>query len=265
MTADELFKAGRLADAIDAQTQVVKKKPTDDDARFMLFVLLSYAGELERADKQLDVLANMDDKVRTGTIIYHGLLAAELERSRVFEGTSRPVFPPDAPGHLALRLEALTCLQNGDTAGAEAKADAALEQAATCSGKVDGEDFDDFRNYDDVLGGVLEIYAGGRYIWMPMSHVRKLEFAAPETAIDTLWRQAKLNDADGNVADVHVPVLYATSSSHADEAIRLGRVTDWVERGELFTGIGQHLFLATRGDAETQKSVLDIATLEINA
>jgi type VI secretion system protein ImpE len=265
MTADEFFKAGQLGDAIDAQTQIVKKKPTDDDARFMLFVLLAYAGELDRADKQLDVLANMDDKIRTGTMVYHSLLASELERSRVFSGESKPVFPPDSPASLDLRLQALGCLRSGDAAAAEAKADEADEQTPPCSGKLNGKDFDDFRNYDDVLGHVFEIYAGGRYLWMAMSQIRSLEISAPETAIDTLWRQAKLTDSDGTVADVHLPVVYAGSSTHADEAVRLGRITDWVEQGNLFTGVGQHLYATTRGDDQTETSLLDIHSLEINA
>ena len=264
MTADELFKAGQLDDAIAAQTQIVKKKPTDDDARFMLFVLLSFAGELDRADKQLDVLANKDDKVRTGTMVYHSLLAAELERSRVFEGKSKPVLPPDAPDYLELRLRALRSLIDGDPAGAEVQIDTALEQAPSCSGKLNGKPFDDFRNYDDVLGTVIEIYAGGRYIWMPISNIRMLEFKEPETAIDTLWRQAKLNDAEGNVADVHLPVLYQPSSTHEQGAIRVGRLTDWVEQGNLYTGIGQHLFLTVRGDEQVEKSILDIHSLEID-
>jgi len=264
MTADELFKAGRLEEAIAAQTQIVKKKPTDDDARFMLFVLLAFAGELERADKQLDVLANMDDKVRTGTMIYHSLLAAELERGRVYEGKSKPVLPPGTEAELEPRLKALLALIAGDAAEAEALIDAALEAAPSRSGKLNGEAFDDFRNYDDLLGAVLEVYAGGRYIWMPISHVRSLEFSEPETAIDHLWRQAKLSDAEGTVADVHLPVLYAPSSAHDESMIRIGRQTDWIERGNLYSGIGQHLFLTIRGDAQAEKSILDFKTLEFD-
>ena len=43
----------------------------------MLFVLLCFAGELERADKQLDVIASMDEKTMTGGV--DGWLDAESD------------------------------------------------------------------------------------------------------------------------------------------------------------------------------------------
>ena len=67
MSAEELFRSGRLEEAMAEQTAVVKNSPVDSDARYMLFVLLCFAGELERADKQLDVLAGRDEELRAST------------------------------------------------------------------------------------------------------------------------------------------------------------------------------------------------------
>ena len=57
MTAQEHFAAGRLSAAIDAQLQEVKAAPLDAGRRTFLFELLAFAGELDRADQQLAVLA----------------------------------------------------------------------------------------------------------------------------------------------------------------------------------------------------------------
>ena len=49
MTASDLFKAGRLREAIDAQLAKVKGQPTDQAARFFLFELFLFSGDLDRA------------------------------------------------------------------------------------------------------------------------------------------------------------------------------------------------------------------------
>ena len=263
-TAQELFKAGNLTGALEAQTAAVKKSPTDHDARYLLFVFLCYAGEIERADKQLDVLADQDAKASSGALVYHNLLSSEWERRKVYEQTSRPVLPPDSPVWAERRIEALELLRDGDEAGAEARLDDAIDLTPDCSGKLNGEAFSGLRDYDDVLGSVIEIFAGGRYIWMPLTGIKSLALEAPSTAIDTLWRAAKLEDTQGEVADVHVPVLYAPSYAHDHDAIRLGHMTDWRERGQLYTGVGQHLFLAIRGDERYEESLLDFRHLEID-
>lgn len=263
MSAEELFRSGRLEEAIAEQTVVVKKSPVDLDSRYMLFVLLCFAGELERADKQLDVLADRDEDARTGSLVYHSLLAAEWERRKVFEEQALPVLPPDAPDYVSIRLDALSSLREGDTEAAELAIDRAVEATPELSGKLNGEGFQGLRDYDDLLGTVVEIFAGGRYIWMPMSRVRSLSIDEPNSALDALWLPAKLEDMDGTVADVHLPVLYQPSYSHDREAIRLGRLTEWLERGNLFTGIGQHLFLAIRGGERHEEAILDLRHLEI--
>jgi hypothetical protein len=41
-------------------------------------------------------------------------------------------------------------------------------------------------------------------------------------------------------------------------------MTDWVERGELYTGVGQHLWLAVRGDERFEESLMDVRQLELD-
>ena len=47
--ASELFHAGQLQDAIAAQIAKVKSSPTDQPARFFLFELFLFSGDLDRA------------------------------------------------------------------------------------------------------------------------------------------------------------------------------------------------------------------------
>jgi type VI secretion system protein ImpE len=49
MTAAELFREGKLNEAVEAAIAAVKQKPTDLDARYTLAQMLCFAGDLERA------------------------------------------------------------------------------------------------------------------------------------------------------------------------------------------------------------------------
>jgi uncharacterized protein (DUF58 family) len=60
MSPQELLAAGEIAEAISAQSAVLRARPTDRDARWFLFVLLCYAGEHDRAILQLDTLTQQD-------------------------------------------------------------------------------------------------------------------------------------------------------------------------------------------------------------
>ena len=55
--AKELFQAGRVSDAIAALGAWLRDNPTDAKRRTFLFELLCFAGEYDRAQKHLDVLA----------------------------------------------------------------------------------------------------------------------------------------------------------------------------------------------------------------
>ena len=50
MTARESYNAGRLQEAIAAQTQEVKARPADQSQRLFLFELLAFAGDLDEDD-----------------------------------------------------------------------------------------------------------------------------------------------------------------------------------------------------------------------
>ena len=91
MTAKELFQAGKLDDAIQALIAELKNDPGNDRQRTFLFELLCFAGAYDRAEKQLDVLAQSGNKnAELGTLLYRGAMAAERTRQGMFESKSFP-------------------------------------------------------------------------------------------------------------------------------------------------------------------------------
>ena len=266
MAAQELLSAGRLGDAVAEQTALVRAKPTDADARFELAVLLCFAGELDRATAQLDTLALQKPELAVGTSHYRALIVAEAERRAVHERGGAPLLPPDCPAHVESRLEALHALRAGESERAAAALARAESGAPALEGKIDGARFDDLRDHDDVLGPVLEIYAGGHYLWLPLERVRRLELAAPARRIDLLWPSARLEDTSGAEANVHLPALYVGSHAASDGRLQLGQMTDWRDdQGVAFRGVGQKVLLARRGSHERELGLLELRDLELAA
>ncbi|HXX46679.1 MAG TPA: type VI secretion system accessory protein TagJ [Myxococcota bacterium] len=262
----DLLAAGRLGDALAAQTALVRAKPLDADARFGLAVLLCLAGELDRASAQLDSLSTQNPELAVGVSHVQSLIHAEAERRAVHERDGAPLLPPDAPPHAELRLEALRALRAGEAERAGELLARAGASETPLEGKLDGESFDDLRDHDDLLGPTLEVFAGGRYLWLPLERVRRIELSAPKRPLDLLWPAALLVDSSGTEANVHLPALYAGSHAAADERLRLGRMTDWVDVGGVaFRGVGQKVWLLSRGGAESERGLLEVRALELGA
>ena len=66
MLARDLFKSGRLDEAIAALGVEVRDNPTDAQRRAFLFELLCFAGDFIRAEKQLGVLRSARPRVTLG-------------------------------------------------------------------------------------------------------------------------------------------------------------------------------------------------------
>lgn len=227
MEPNELFQAGRLQEAIDAQIARVKASPADQAKRLFLFELSAFAGDLDRARKQLDALSFADIELQSAQAEYRGLLDAETMRRKVFhEGLPPKFLTPTQPEHARLRVEALAKIR----AGAKAEAAELLNQAAEATpplnGKLNDKSFDELRDCDDLFGGVLEVFAQGSYFWVPLESVELIAINPPKFPRDLLWVPARLETA-GESGQVFLPALYPDSYSHADEQVKLGRLTDW--------------------------------------
>src|SRR4051812_40031448 len=95
MTASELYQAGRLAEALAAQVDAVKADPVNSGKRLFLFELHAFAGDLERARRQLDAVTSDDVAIVAGLQQYKLLLDAERQRRDFFgKGVSPGFFNP---------------------------------------------------------------------------------------------------------------------------------------------------------------------------
>ncbi|MCI0705280.1 MAG: SciE type virulence protein [Planctomycetia bacterium] len=260
MTATEAYKAGKLGDAIAAAIEQVRNTPADRGKRLFLAELCCFAGDLERADKQLDVLFTPDAPDIIQLTAFRQLIRGELARREVFTQGRVPEFLAKPTDALKMRLEALIRLREnkpGEAAELLAKAE---EQRPAVTGTCDGASFDDFRDLDDVTAPVLEVItANSNYYWVPLESIELLEFHKPERARDLYWRPAHLIVKDGPDGVVYIPALYHGTHTATDEAVKLGRGTTWTGGDtEAYRGQGLREFLI--GDAS--KSIMEIEKVE---
>jgi type VI secretion system protein ImpE len=249
MTADALFQAGRLADALAAQLAAVKAAPTDQRARFFLFELFLFSGEIDRARKQLDVLRYEDPKHAAAVEQYRFALDAEAKRRAVFEGKAQPEFLSQAGGHLPHRLEAVAALARGDQAAAMTSLAAADAVTPAVAGTIDGKPFASLADADERFGPVLEVFGtGGVYSWVPFEAIQSVTMNPVVAPRDILLRPAHLILDNGVSGDVLLPALYPNTCASADEAIKLGRATDWLGADDQVpVGVGGRQFRAADG------------------
>lgn len=231
MTARELYQAGKLDEAVQALSAELRSDPTDAKRRTFLFELLCFAGEYDRAEKQLDVLAQASRDADMGALVYRACLHAERLRHELFQKRD---FPSGGAG----------------------------AAPAPRKGLLNGKPFSSIEDADPRIGSRLEVFGGGAYLWIPFEHVERVEMPPPKRLRDLLWAPALVRTGPAfkgtELGEVHLPVLCPFSWKDASGDVRLGRVTEWEEEnGEVFP-VGQKMFLV---DGE-EIPLLEIRKLE---
>jgi type VI secretion system protein ImpE len=229
MDASSLYKAGQLGPAIEALGLELRKQPTDTRRRIFLFELLCFAGEYDRASKQLDVLASGGKDAESGAMLYRAALHAHRTREDMFARNELPL------------------------------SSAQPSPAGTC----DGIAFSSFTDEDDRIGTNLEVFIAGSYTWIPFHYIESVELQPPTRLRDLLWAPAILHTTKDfrlqDLGQVLLPALAPLSSKHADDAVRLGRTTVWVEDSAYgAVPAGQKIYLAD----DTELPLLEIRDLE---
>jgi type VI secretion system protein ImpE len=223
--------------------------------------LSCFAGDWERAERQLDVIGHQSTQAELGVMVYRANIKAERERQRVFSDGVQPHFLQEPPAYVDLHVAAINQLRQGQIAEARATLDSAEEERPAIGGKLDGKEFQDFREYDDVVGSVLELIVKDRYVWLPFEQIRRIEISPPKQLRDMLWASARIEALDGTIGEVYVPTLYPETSRSANDQVRLGRVTDWNKLSEdLYRTVGLRLFLVDGED----KSLFEAKSVEFD-
>lgn len=251
-----------LGGAISAAIESVKKKPTDVGTRTFLFELSCFSGDWDRADKQLDAIGHQDAKAALGTLMFRHNLQSERARINLFEHSTRPEFLGAVPGYVEELLQAIDLVRRGETASARELLDKVEEDRPATPVTVNGESFDDFRDYNDLTMCVFEAFVKDVYVWLPFEQVVSLEFLERKSLRDIYWPQVKVELTNGTNGEMFLPSLYVNTWKNGDDRIRLGRSVDWRDLGnDVLVGEGSRLYWMSGKDMP----LLDLKTISFNA
>lgn len=245
MQARDHYEAGQLKEAITAAIDEVKKHPADTGRRGFLCELYCFAGELEKADNQLDTIGHQDPQAALGVSLFRQLVRAETARRDFYADGRLPEFLEPPPPALKLHLEASIRLREGKAAEAMPLLHQAEDQRPKAKGTCNGKAFADLRDLDDLTAPFFEVLtSNGKYYWIPFEKVEHVEFRPPTRPRDLLWTRAHMSVRGGPDGEVYLPTLYAGSHADADGRVQFGRATDWKGgQGTPVRGIGQRTFL----------------------
>ena len=249
MNPKDLIRAGRLSEARDQLTTEVKSSPSDASKRTLLFQVLSFCGEWDKAERHLDLIASGHPSAETGVQVYKNLVTAEKERREVLDRKRIPGFLSGVPSYLELYFAAWDTLNEKKYKEARklyAQIDA---QRPTVSGVINEKSFNGFKDTDTFLSSFLETIVHEKYVWLPFESLRELSISPPKTLFDLLWTQARIVTWEGLTMNCYLPVLYPGSFLHEDDRVKLGRMTDWIPMGDSFyKGMGEHVYQINGGE-----------------
>jgi type VI secretion system protein ImpE len=259
-TAGDLFRDGKLAEALIAATAAVKNKPADLGQRVLLAELLLFAGNLERADVILDAASQIDPSALMIVAEFRQLLRADMARRQLYRDGRVPEFLGEPEPTEQASLAAMVALRAGDKTAAAAKAAEAETIRPRTPGVSGTLTFDDFRDASDLHPGFIEtLTSTGKYYWVPVSRIELMIFHPPKRPRDLAWRRCSMTVTGGPDGEVYIPTTYFSEPDSTDDAHRLGRETSWTEDGDgLVQGIGQRIFLV----GEEALGIMDLETLE---
>jgi type VI secretion system protein ImpE len=234
--ANHLFQAGKLKEAIEALGAELRNNPDDARRRTFLFELLCFSGDYDRADKQLDLLADVGPNSGMGALLYRSALQAERTRQDLFQKKEYPK-PAGEAG-----------------AGSE-----------TVAGTLNGKPFQTMEDGDPRIGPRLEVFAGGNYLWINFEHLASVKIDPPRRLRDLLWTPAIVRAGPAlkgtELGEVLIPALSPFAWQHSDDAVRLGRMTVWeADESGRAAPVGQKMLLV---DGE-EFPLLEVRELEFN-
>ena len=268
MEAKDLIKAGKLSEARSLLVEAVKSAPADLNSRTLLFQVQAYGGEWDKAGRQLEIIANQDAAREIGVQVYLNLIQAETERTEVFLDQRAPSFLPKTPPYFEQYQDAWQKLNAQEVAVSDTIISDIRQRCANISGTLNGKEFTGFSETDTRLCGFLEAFVHEHYVWLPMEALRELILSAPQSLLDLLWASAQITLREGLTLNCYLPVLYPDSCRHADDRLKLGRMTDWKDLGQgIHQGLGQHVYRVGDDDVgilEIREMIFDAFEVENN-
>jgi type VI secretion system protein ImpE len=249
MKTEELLRAGRLSEVLEALEGEIRNDPTNAKLRVFLFQLLVVLGDWERALNQLNVAAELDAMNLLMAQVCRTAISCEAFRTEIFAGKRSPLVFGEPEEWVAWLVQANQLIAEGKYAASKTLRDRAFDAAPAISGSVNDRPFQWISDADSRFGPVLEAIVDGKYYWVPFTAIKQIRIEKPTDLRDTVWIPVQFIWTNGGEATGLMPTRYPGSEASEDNAIRLAHKTEWVEQpGDVYLGLGQRMFTTDEDD-----------------
>lgn len=237
-----LFQQGELKQAITSVELSLKDDPTNVDYRSALIELLCVNNELERADQQLNIMVQRHPDSLIGATNLRQLIRAQQARIDFQKGLVTPEIFNKINSQLSAFMQLRVELNEGEETHISEAANKLESARPGNSLDVDGVITQDVRDLDDSLNGCIEIFGtNGKFYIAQLSEIEFIEFKAPTSLVEYVWRRVELSIKDGPSGEAHIPLVYISSESDKQ---KLGKETDWIEKSQnVYIGQGLKMLL----------------------
>lgn len=262
MTPHELILNGKLDEALAALQEQVRKDASNVKHRIFLFQLLSVLGQWKRALNQLNVAGELDASTLPMVQTYREAIQCEALRGEIFNASRAPLIFGEPQPWLVMLLEALKADAASDHERAAVMRAQAFDAAPASGGSIDGQRFEWLADADQRLGPVLEAVVNGRYFWIPLQRIRRIELEAPVDLRDTVWTPASFTWSNGAQTVGLIPTRYNDTVASGDNGLLLARRTEWVDDGPSGGhGLGQRMLVTDAGEY----ALMDVRVIDFDA
>jgi len=214
----QLIETGKLQEAISYCQATLKKQPLETDIRSAYIELLCVNGELDKADKQINVLLSQAPDTAIGGKNVQQLIRAQQSRVDFSQGGATAEVFSDVDAELKAIVALQVAIKDQNNADVVSQC-AALESMRYQSSPNQPRDL------DDSLAGYLEVLGtNGKFYLVKFTEISVLEWQAPTSILEQVWRRVHIDIINGPSGDAFIPLTYLNSQSDAE---KLGRETDW--------------------------------------
>jgi len=262
-TVMTLLSDGEFEVARSQAIEAVRNEPEAVGLRLQLAEVHLCAGNFKAAEELLRGLAQLcPDDERESAMILGAVALAEQVRARVAAGEGEPDLIVGDQPTMRRRLEAWRLAAAGRGGEAATLLKGLDGERADRPGSWDDEPFEDFRDLADLSSAFAELHLiDGRYAWVEWHAVETIEFLAPSSVLDIVWRWARVKLVGEPSANAAMPMVYHGTHSSGEAAERIGRASRLIDRDGLRIGLGHRRFGTESVDlVPTVRSTLRFAT-----
>lgn len=220
--------------------------PMDSDSRALYIELMCVAGDLVKADKQLDIMVRQHPDSLLGAINLRQLIRAAQARLDFYNGGATVSLFTQANKHVEALLAIRLALSSDDFDVAIRSAHMAEAERKETGCRLNESCINDIRDLDDSLGGFLEIFGtDGKFYVVEFSAIESLTLHEPTSLIEHVWRRVDIEVQGGPSGEAFLPMNYIASKTNQE---RLGKETNWDEAVPgVATGRGQKMLWTGEG------------------